>query len=336
MPSPPTPGALVLTAGLGTRLHPLTLDRAKASLPVAGEALVRRILRWLRQQGITEVMLNLHHRPESIARLVGDASDLRLRVRYSWEPVLLGSAGGPRRAMEVLGAERLLVVNGDTLTDLDISGMVAVHLDSGAMVTMALIDHPAPTAYGGVDVDTDGWIRSFPGPAARTEGPASRQSPGGAYHFIGVQLVEARALAELPADQPAETVRGLYPSLIAQQPHAIRAFPCDAAFHDIGNPEDYLAANLALARIEGSPLVAADVRIDATATVVRSVVWNGVEVGPHATIEECVLGDGVRIPEGARIERSVIVRATGRRPEGMEQPMGHLLVAPLAQLPRHG
>src|SRR3954469_23242456 len=94
--------ALVLTAGLGTRLQPLTLARAKAAAPVDGEPLVRRTMRWLVSQGITDLVLNLHHQPQTIAAVVGDGSDLGARVRYSWESPVLGSAGGPRHALPLL------------------------------------------------------------------------------------------------------------------------------------------------------------------------------------------------------------------------------------------
>src|SRR6476469_6215905 len=94
---------LVLTAGLGTRLQPLTLARAKAAAPVDGEALACRTIRWLAGHGVTDLVLNLHHKPESIAAAVGDGAGLGARVRYSWEsPVVLGSAGGPRHALPLL------------------------------------------------------------------------------------------------------------------------------------------------------------------------------------------------------------------------------------------
>src|SRR3954453_7159741 len=94
--------ALVLTAGLGTRLQPLTYIRAKAAVPVNGETLARRAVRWLVAQGVTDLVLNLHHRPETITGSVGDGSDMGATVRYSWEAPLLGSAGGPRHALPLL------------------------------------------------------------------------------------------------------------------------------------------------------------------------------------------------------------------------------------------
>src|SRR5947208_11630973 len=119
--------ALVLAAGLGTRLQPLTRARAKAAAPVDGEALARRTIRWLVSHGIRDLVLNLHHKPESIGAAVGDGTDLGARVRYSWESPVLGSAGGPRHALPLLldppspqgGAtdDTFVLVNGDTLSD---------------------------------------------------------------------------------------------------------------------------------------------------------------------------------------------------------------------------
>src|SRR5450759_5100656 len=112
--------ALVLTAGFGTRLRPLTDVRAKPAMPVAGEPMIRRIVAWLASHGIADVVLNLHHRPETLTAVVGDGSDLGVRARYSWEqPRVLGSAGGPRLALPIIGAETFFIINGDTLTDLD-------------------------------------------------------------------------------------------------------------------------------------------------------------------------------------------------------------------------
>jgi len=128
--------ALVLAAGLGTRLQPLTSVRAKPAIPVAGEPIARRIIRWLVANGVTDVTINLHHLPETITKAVGDGSDLGARARYSWEqPTILGSAGGPRQALDILGVDTFFLINGDTLTDLDLRGLIDAHAESGALVT---------------------------------------------------------------------------------------------------------------------------------------------------------------------------------------------------------
>src|SRR5262245_32122802 len=143
--------ALVLTAGLGTRLRPLTDVRAKPAIPVGGEPMVRRIIRWLVSHGVTELVLNLHHRPETITAVVGDGSDLGARVRYSWEqPVVLGSGGGPRVALPLVAADPFFIVNGDTLTDVDLTRVADAHAKSGATVTLALVPNREFDRYGGV------------------------------------------------------------------------------------------------------------------------------------------------------------------------------------------
>src|SRR5437773_1620141 len=130
--------ALVLTAGLGTRLRPLTNVRAKPAIPVAGDPMIRRIIAWLARSGVRDLVLNLHHLPATLTTVVGDGSDLRARVRYSWEqPVVLGSAGGPRLALPLVGAASCLIVNGDTLTDLPLEPLAEAHRVSGAEVTLA-------------------------------------------------------------------------------------------------------------------------------------------------------------------------------------------------------
>src|SRR3954451_17870123 len=155
---PRMPVALVLSAGMGTRLRPLSWLRAKPALPVAGAPLIVHILRWLASHGIREAIVNLHHRSETIAAAVGDGAAFDLRVRYSWEQPLLGSGGGPARAFSIVEGDELLIVNGDTLTDIDLGAMYAAHATSDALVTMALIQNPQPLLYGGVQLDSSGAV----------------------------------------------------------------------------------------------------------------------------------------------------------------------------------
>jgi mannose-1-phosphate guanylyltransferase len=229
--------ALVLAAGLGTRLRPLTLTRAKPAMPIGGEPLVRRIIRWLALEHVRDVVVNLHYLPETITRIVGDGSDLGVQVRYSWEqPRILGSAGGPRRALPIVGASSFFIVNGDTLTDLALAPMAAAHASSQALVTIALIPNREPERYGGALIDADGHVIGF---APRGEKAA------GSYHVIGVQAAQADAFAGLNDGEPVNSVRGLYEQLIATKPGSIRGYVCQASFWDIGTPEDYAATDAA-------------------------------------------------------------------------------------------
>ena len=298
------PPALVLTAGLGTRLRPLTYVRAKAAVPVNGETLARRAVRWLVSQGVTDLVLNLHHLPATVTGSVGDGSDLGARVRYSWENPVLGSAGGPRHALPLLADPRgvFVIVKGDTLTDVDVELLLAHHRDSRARVTMALIPNPRPDKYGGVLVSADGFVTGF----ARAGGIAP------SFHFIGVQAADGHVFAGLEDGVPWESVNTLYPRLIADDPHSIGAFVCDASFRDIGTPADYLETSLQLAELEGDHLVSGcGTRVAPGARVTRSAVWDDVTIGRGAELTECVVCDGVRVPPGAAYHRVAIVRPPG-------------------------
>ena len=311
--------ALVLTAGLGTRLRPLTCVRAKAAVPVNGEPLAARIIRWLVSRGISDLVLNLHHLPESLAALIGDGSDLGARVRYSWEQPILGSAGGPRHALSLL-TDPFLIVNGDTLTDVDLGALAAAHAASGAEVTMAVIPNPRPEHYGGVAV-ADGWVSGF-----TRRGPRAAAS----FHFIGVQMASRRVFAGLPDGVPSESVGSLYPALIARNPRAIHAFVSDASFRDIGTPGDCWRTSVELAAAEGDRLIAPGARVSESAHVARTAVWDDVTIGAGASLVDCIVAAGVRIPAGARYSRCAIVPAAACGPAAADRVERGLLVAPFA------
>jgi mannose-1-phosphate guanylyltransferase len=288
--------AFVLAAGLGTRLRPLTSSVAKPALPVAGRSLVERSLDWLAAAGVAEFIVNLHYRPETIAGILGDGTGHGVRVRYSWEQPLLGSAGGPRRAFALTGEERLWLVNADTLTDVDLEAMARCHSGSGALVTMAVIPNPDPARYGGVLVSQGGTITGF----------THRGAPGPSWHFVGVQLAERGAFAALVDGRPADSVGAHYPSLIARHPGSVSAFRSRATFHDIGTPADYLTACLSLSKGDADRLVGAGSRVAEGAVVVRSVLWDDVEIGPGARVSDCVVMGGARVPPGFEVARQVV------------------------------
>ena len=293
--------ALVLTAGLGTRLLPLSEVRAKPALPVAGRPLISRILGWLHRGGIRRVVLNLHHRPETITRIVGDGSRLGLAVRYSWEPQILGSAGGPARAIPLLASDRFLIVNGDTLTNVDLDALVRQHVDTNALVTMAVVD--ADPRYNAVIADESGIVQRF-----GTLEPWNRGTA--AYHFIGIQVVNASVFAGGDPTVKSETVHGIYPPLIASRTGSIRVFHSRERFFDIGSPRDYLETARHFAASEGLPLDRGrDTQIGDGAQLIDTILWDRVRVGAGAHLSRCVVADEAVIPPGARYaDCSIVMR----------------------------
>jgi NDP-sugar pyrophosphorylase family protein len=309
--------ALVLTAGLATRLRPLSHVRAKAALPVAGHPLITRILRSLRSAGVTDAVLNLHHLPQTLTRIVGDGSDLGVRVRYSWENPVLGSAGGPRQALPLLETSPFLIVNGDTLADVDIPALVTAHRQSGALVTMAATANPNPEKYGGIVASPEGIVTGF----------AKRGSAQPSYHFVGVQVAEAEAFAALAPGTPYESVGAVYPALMSRRPGAVRTHVCTAEFFDIGTPDDYLRTSLLLSSREGTGVAqGAGTRVDPTARIEDSILWDDVQVGEGSLLKQCIVTDGAHVPEDTSWIGVTLRRADGDLASG-ERRIGDLAIA---------
>ncbi|MGE0814330.1 MAG: sugar phosphate nucleotidyltransferase [Vicinamibacterales bacterium] len=318
-----TRSAIVLAAGLGTRLGPLSSVRAKAALPVGGDVLIRHQLRWLAAAGVTDVVVNLHHLPATITSRLGHGDDLGVRVRYSWEPAVLGSAGGPARAFDLLEADRAFIVNGDMLTDLDLAALEDDHRRHGPLVTLAGVE--ARPGYNSLVVE--------PGGALAGVAPAGR-APAGAgcrhLHFIGVQLAERRAFAAAPRNAPSETLKWLYPDLLRTSPDAVRVWSTSAAYHDIGTPADYVATVRHLTR-DGAPAASwgSDVRIHPSATVENCILWDRVTVGAGAEVRDAVLADGVSIPAGLRVVDAIVVPDDPTAPAADDTTPGGLRLTPL-------
>ena len=295
--------ALVLAAGRGTRLDPLTRLVAKPAVPLGDQTLIERVLGHLQREGVRDVVVNLHHKPETVAAVVGDGEHLGLHVRYSWEHELLGSAGGPRHALGLLDADTFLLVNGDTLCEFPLAPMLDAHEHSSADVTMAVVPNPAPLHYTGIRAGDDGVVR----------GVAPKGAAAGTWHFVGIQVTSASVFGSLPDAVPAETMSGLYRGFVATQPGRVCVYPVSAPFLDVGTPRDYLTAARQLVGTGGEWEEAFD-----------SVRWPGVRVARGAKLTRCVVAtdvpddltaaDAVLVSSGVTSGPTTASRATGRSP----------------------
>ena len=303
--------ALVLTAGLATRLRPLSLVRAKAAIPVGGRPLVGHIIDRLKAAGVSDVVLNLHYLPHTITGQVGDGAHYGVRVRYSWESAVLGSAGGPRRAAPLMDAATFFVVNGDTLWDVDLERLLDEHRRSDALVTLAVMPNREPHKYGGLATTPDGAMT----------GIVKRGDISPSQHFVGVQVVEAAAFRDVPPDVPWESVATLYPSLIAARAGSVRTCTIATGFHDIGTPRDYLDTCLRLAAL---PPVG-NVRDD----VVDCVLWDAVSVGTGASLTRCIVTDGVTVPAGSTWTDQILRRVDAAPLAPGESRVGAVAVSPI-------
>lgn len=292
--------ALVLAAGLGTRLAPLTNRRAKPSLPVAGRPLIARILDHLQQARIRRVVINLHAHADSITAIVGDGRAWNLDVSYSWEPAILGSGGGPARALPLLAHDRFFILNGDTLSGVDLESLAAAHMQSEAGATLVTTDADI-TRYNALGASEDGALMSR---VSRGTAPAPGEQ---LWHFAGVQAVNASVFARVPTDCPSDILADVYLPWVQHHPGLIRILPTRTSFHDIGTPGDYLATCLALAGPNGPrQRQGVGCTIAPTATITDSVLWDHVQIGPDACVSCCIVTDGVSVPAGMRYHRQVL------------------------------
>ena len=270
---------------------------------MAGEAIARRILRNAYDQGVRRAVMNLHHRPETITALVGDGSDLGIRVQYSFESPVLGSAGGPRKALPLLPDEDFFLINGDTLSNVDFGALEARHRETGALATIAVVPNRWPQKYSGLILDSMGRFHSV----------APRGSTVRSYHVIGIQIVHPSAFARLPLNEPAESISGVYRNLVAENLGTVRAFLCESDFIDVGTAGDYLEASSVIGQREERPLphVGEGCDIDPTARLSDSILWDRVRIGPRAVLHRCIVADDVEVPAGAIHENCVIIQREG-------------------------
>lgn len=295
---------MVLAAGLGTRMRPLTALRAKPALPVLNRPLLHFTLAALARAGVREVAVNTHYLPRTVRAAVGDGSLFGLAVRWSHERTIRGTGGGPRALRRFLGDEPFLLVNGDVFFDLDLAALARRRARTGAPVVLGLVPNPDPRRYSRVVTTPDGRIRSIAG--------LPRPARGRAWLFAGIHLLDPALLDRLPAG-PADSVRDLYLPMLAAG-ERIEGVALRGAWYDLGAPPLYLSSQLALLgkrlvpTVRGS-LVDPLARVDPTARVARSVIGPGAVVGRGARVEGSVIWERSRIGADARVIGSIVAGA---------------------------
>lgn len=225
--------AMLLAAGFGTRLRPLTETTPKPLLPIAGRPILAWNLLLLKRHGITDVIVNLHHLGDQIVQAIGDGSRLGLRVAYSHEPDIQGTGGGIRQAAPFLKDGPFLVLNGDTLSACDLTGLIAAHRAGKALATLALREDPAAAAWGPVTVDAALRILQINGvpPLA----PHATPSPASCM-FAGIHVVEPAVLDAIPPG-PGSII-DVYHGLLGRG-QLLRGYRMSGYWSDIGTRERY-------------------------------------------------------------------------------------------------
>jgi mannose-1-phosphate guanylyltransferase len=333
--------AVILVGGEGTRLRPLTATVPKPVVPLVDRPFIVYMLEWLRRHGVDDVVMSCGFLATSVRNVLGDGSQLGLRLRFVEEPEPRGTAGALKYAEDLLD-DRFLMLNGDVLTDIDLTAQIAQHEQTGAVGTLALVSVQDPTAYGLVRLDDDLAVREF------VEKPSADQIDTNLIS-AGAYVLERSVLDLIPPGRNVSIEREVWPLLVG---HGLFGFAATAYWLDIGTPERYLQGTFdilegnvktavtdrlgphfidvgehvhAHGRIVPPAIVERGCRIEEGAhvgslvvlgegvivgegsTIERAVVLNGTEIGPRCTLRDCIVAAGVRIGEGAIVSDGAVI-----------------------------
>jgi len=333
--------AVILVGGEGTRLRPLTSTVPKPVVPLVDRPFIAFMLEWLKTHGIDDVIMSCGFLATSVRNVLGDGSSLGVRLRFVEEPDPRGTAGALKFAEQLLD-ERFLMLNGDVLTDIDLTGQIAQHERTGARATLALAPVRDPSTYGLVHLHDDRSVRDF------LEKPSPDQIDTNMIS-AGVYVLQREILELVPPDRNVSIEREVWPALIGD---GLYGFPVDAYWLDIGTPERYLQGTFDIiegnvetavrarlgdswlavdagAQLHGRAIppaviergahvapgahvgslvvVGRDVSIGAGSTVERSVLLTGAEIGAGCTLRDCVVAAGCRVGDGSRLEGGAVL-----------------------------
>ncbi len=329
--------AVVLVGGFGTRLRPLTLSTPKQMLPVVHQPMIERVIAHLARHGVDTAVLALGYRPDAFTAAYPDGRCAGVRLHYAIEPEPMDTAGAIRFAARDAGIdERFLVLNGDVLTDLDVSAFITAHDRCGAEGTIALHPVEDPSAFGVVPTDAHGRVTAF------IEKPPADEAPTNLIN-AGTYVLEPSVLDRIEPDRPVNVERVTFPEMVADG--SLFAFDGEAYWIDAGTPSTYLAANLDLlsgrrgaveegvhptasvAGVVERSVIGVDVKVEAGATVSDSLVLPGAVIRAGSVVSNAIIGPRVTVEAGAVVEDGsvigddVVVRA-GTRVSGQRVPEG--------------
>jgi mannose-1-phosphate guanylyltransferase len=321
--------ALVLAGGQGTRLRPLTYTTPKPVMPLAGRPFLTFMLDWLRGHGVDEAILSCGFMSDGVRSVLGDVYG-GMRLRYVIEDEPLGTAGPVRLALdEGVLDERLLVLNGDVLTDMDLTTELDFHVQAGARCTLALIEVEDTASYGVVPTFPDGRVEAF---LEKTDGDVPTNRINAGAYVLEREVVETL----VPAGRAVSFEREVFPQLVD---NGLYGWAADGYWIDIGTPERYLESTYDLlagavestlpARDETGSLIGDGCLVSGAhigpqtvlgnhcsvgtdSSVERSALHDRVVVGADCSVREAVLAERVRVGDGARIEPGAMVGAGAR------------------------
>lgn len=299
--------AMILAAGFGTRLFPLTIDRTKPAIPFLGKPLVGYVAEYIAKFGFRDVVVNLHHQPESVQNALGDGSEFGVRINYTLEePDILGTAGALDNARHLLENDTFLIINGKIITDIDINAALETHSKTGALATMVLLPNKTYERFSIVETEND-RIKGFGDFADKS----MMNSNNGKVPmmFTGIHILEPRVFDYIPRGKYSDIVPTFYNPALRNGEKIVAHF-AKGRWSEVSTIPRYLSVSLKMKGIKnGKNVVGKNARIASTASIHETVVWDDVSIGENASISRSVIGDGVTINEGENFEDVAIVKA---------------------------
>ena len=302
---------MILAAGFGTRLFPLTIDRTKPAIPFLGKPLVGYVAEYVARYGFRDVVVNLHHQPESVEKALGNGESFGVNIQYAIEsPKILGTSGALDNARHLLEDETFLIINGKIITDIDIAAAVETHRRTGALATMILKPNARRERFTEVIIE-DGFIKefgNFPEPLTKEKNLDSRLSTSDSpLMFTGIHLLEPRVFEYIPRGVYSDIIPSVYIPAI-KNGEKIAAHVTDADWFELSTIPRYLEISLAMMK-NGNVIRGDNCRISPAAKISDCVIWDDVSVAEGASLNRTIIADGVRIKNGETFENAAIVRA---------------------------
>jgi NDP-sugar pyrophosphorylase family protein len=297
--------AMILAAGFGTRLWPLTEDRTKPAVPFLNRPLIAYSVEYLTSYGLSDIIINLHHQPESIRGQLGDGSRFGANIHYSFEEEILGTSGAIDRVRNLLVDDDFVVMNGKVVTDIDLDAAIREHREKQAIATLVLKANPARERFSIVEVDDQNYIKKFAGFPSLSEADTNGATP---LMFTGIQVLSPRIFDYVPRNCFSHSTVDVYPKAM-EAGEAVIAHVTSGQWYELSTIDRYLEASLLFMRKQNLKMIsAADVVIEEGAEVEDAVLWERVTVERGARVRRAVIAAGVKVPAGMQIEDAVVAR----------------------------
>jgi len=291
--------AMILSAGYGTRLWPLTEDRTKPAIPILGKPLVGYVAEYLASFGVDEIVVNLHHRPESVRSALGDGKQFGVKLQYVEEPVILGTSGALDNAREHLENDTFIVINGKIITDINLTAALENHRRLNALATLVLLSNAKYERFSIVET-RDGCVTTFGGMPV----------PGGdcpPFMFTGIQILHPRIFEYIPRGIFSHSVTDVYLPAISKG-EIVAAHVAEGKWRELSTLQRYLDISVEMLAEQNLSFSAGKgLQLAPNAHVSASVLWNNVQIDEGAHIERAVLADNVHILAGETICDAVVV-----------------------------